>query len=72
MNKKLLYIAIIILVLFLLFAPCSAGGRIQYNGIRGCATGYDSALDAMFNAPTGYFKHEMKEGSAFFGLINWN
>ncbi len=64
-KNTLLYLGIALVVLVLLFYPCSADGKTQFKGIRGCASGYDSALDA----PDEVWKREMKHGN-FMG-ITW-
>lgn len=64
-KTQLIYIGIALFLLVLFFYPCSADGKTQFNGIRGCASGYDSALDA----PDEVWKKEMKHGN-FMG-VTW-
>ena len=52
-------LGILLIILFLLFAPSTCNGITYYNGIRGCSTGNNSE-----SKNDGH-------GSAFFGLINW-
>ena len=67
MKDKYLYIAIVVFVLTVMFYPCSVNGKVQYNGIRGCATGHDSALGGSNEID---WKKELSHGN-FMGLIKW-
>lgn len=67
MKNMQLYIGLTLLVLFLLFYPCSVNGKLQFNGIRGCATGQDSALEGRNEID---WKKELQHGNIL-GLIKW-
>ena len=67
MANKYLYIGLVLLVLFLLFFPCSVNGKLQFNGIRGCATGQDSALEGRNEID---WRKELQHGNIL-GLIKW-
>ncbi len=52
-------LGILLIILFLLFAPSTCNGITYYSGVRGCSTGNNSESD------------NDGHGSALFGLINW-
>ena len=62
MNK--IYIgATLLVILLLLFAPCTVNGVTHYRGLRGCSSDDKNVLDRT--------QDDWKHGSLFGGLIKW-